>query len=843
MFLDEYHKLIKEGKDNKEPKEDKGKEQQTTENNKNPFIIELEKWINDKNIGKALKCDNKTLIHEIEDKLGSLLSMGNGFWALGLGRLYCAIRQGTNPDNRDAAVADFVNYMSNVLSLLIEEGGEDSKGSLYTPKLKNNRKGIPNARNFNGKSFQQIKDTYDSRVQNYIKNHENPISIKPNGHKYTINKINSVEELDVYEKYFQDSGAEPWNLFGNQAIWNKYTRGGKNTLYVCVRDDVDNTKGEFYDKPSNYPYDDYGLSLFYVILTPAGTITNCTSRYNFVHDLDLTGEYSDSGFRNFFCKDAKRIQEALGIESLNEFYKQFQHGINGKLLDFFDIKHPLYKKEIGNNNGVKDFVYIYISNDKKEYDVFNTALKSHIIYDEFSGFEKAPALVKREGKYRYINFLGKELTYNLNGQEVIGTYDYAEPFKNGRAIVSKYRKYGIINTTGDWIIGLDKNFDCIKRLREGLFSAKVKDKWGVWDINGHERIKPQFNFIGEEDEYGCTIITDKSNKMGVARIEDKSAKILIPCDYKDIFLNEISVNSINQRIAFTILVGADNKIGFCGDFRSNDFKFKNNHSECLYSDVQLNVRYSQLNNESNRYDNFNDALLVRKGDKCVLISTETFKEICEYDEIGYINEDSITNNNNTNVTSKGHFGCAVVKDGGFYGLIDMDGNEVCPCKYRKISDHPKRLNASGDASYQCVNDTKHKLDVLFNENTLYTIVQREDNKYFLLLLNLTSYIPPIEIGIKKIDSDENEQKWIPYIHECNKQESDKEYGWDYLDLRGFQRGTCRAKKKEINNMEDVYIARNGSIITKSVTSFDEGIDYFKIKKMNKVPLFENYFYK
>jgi len=807
MFLDEYHKLIKEGKEEK---------QQKTDTTENPFIQELKDWIISNNIGKSLKCDNTTLIHEIEDKLGSILELGNGFWAKGLGRLYCAIRKGTTPDNRDAVVADFVNYMSDVISLLIEEGGEDSKGSLYVPKGKKNK--TPDARDFNGKSFEEIKNVYDDRVQAYIKQNENPIVIKPSGHTYDIRKINSVEELDGYEKYFQDNGAEPWNLFGNQTIWNKYTRGGKNTFYVCVRDDVDNVQGEFYDMPSNYPYDDYGLSLFYVILTPAGSITNCTSRYNFVHDLDLTGEYSDSGFKNFFCKNAKRIQEAIGLQNLNEFYKTFKHGIEkNAVAKYFDVKHPLYQK--GN-------IYIYTNKEKNEFLLRNSGI-ADTIYDEFSGFENGPALVKREGKYRYLSQNGKELSYNLKGQEVVGAYDYAEPFRNNRAIVSKNTRYGIINTTGDWIIGLDKNFDCIKRLKENLFSIKVKDKWGVCDLEGHIKISPQFNFIGEEDEYGCTIITDKSNKMGIVEFKDDTAKVLIPCKYKDIFLNEVSINEKNQRISFTMLIGENNKVGFCEDFRKEDFDYKK-RTECLYTKVQLNVQMSQINSNQHQYINYNNAIIAQKNHRYVLISTYTFKEIkdCEYDLIKYIYS--------INVEKEAL--CGIVKNNNKYGFIDINGKKVSDCIYDSVTT-PMVLNASGDSSYKCENDTNKDLDFLFTENTTYSIVKR-DGVYFLLLLNVDSVTAPVEVGIKEVQSDvENKKDWIP----CLSYKNDVKYGWDLL--KPFNKGTAMAKKKELMNGDWVNVARNGSIVTKSVSPFDESIDYFKIKKMNKVPLFESYLQK
>ena len=66
----------------------------------------------------------------------------------------------------------------------------------------------------------------------------------------------------------------------------------------------------------------------------------------------------------------------------------------------------------------------------------------------------------------------------------------------GYAVAEINGKYGIIDTTGNWIV--KPQFDKAHGLtKNGLVTVKINGCWGLFDINGHFVIKPQFEEMKE----------------------------------------------------------------------------------------------------------------------------------------------------------------------------------------------------------------------------------------------------------------------------------------------------------------------------------------------------------
>lgn len=71
-------------------------------------------------------------------------------------------------------------------------------------------------------------------------------------------------------------------------------------------------------------------------------------------------------------------------------------------------------------------------------------------------------------------------------------YDYAEPFKEGLACVSKHGVYGFVDRTGRYVIA--PQFAQARGFQEGLAAVRTKDthKWGFINKAGRFVIEPRY---------------------------------------------------------------------------------------------------------------------------------------------------------------------------------------------------------------------------------------------------------------------------------------------------------------------------------------------------------------
>lgn len=91
-------------------------------------------------------------------------------------------------------------------------------------------------------------------------------------------------------------------------------------------------------------------------------------------------------------------------------------------------------------------------------------------------------------KKDYINFF-KNKTPNW----FYFKYDVVYRYINGRAIIKRNDKYGIINISGEELT--DIKYDTISNYNEGKARAMINDKWGFIDISGKETIPFKYDYV------------------------------------------------------------------------------------------------------------------------------------------------------------------------------------------------------------------------------------------------------------------------------------------------------------------------------------------------------------
>lgn len=102
-------------------------------------------------------------------------------------------------------------------------------------------------------------------------------------------------------------------------------------------------------------------------------------------------------------------------------------------------------------------------------------------FDEESGL----AMVKKKGKWGYVNTSGKILYFDETEKTYI--------FSNGLAIGKKNGKIGFINNEGQWAI--EPKFNGARPFHNGYAAAEIKNLWGMIDKTGNWVVQPKYENI------------------------------------------------------------------------------------------------------------------------------------------------------------------------------------------------------------------------------------------------------------------------------------------------------------------------------------------------------------
>jgi hypothetical protein len=161
---------------------------------------------------------------------------------------------------------------------------------------------------------------------------------------------------------------------------------------------------------------------------------------------------------------------------------------------------------------------------------------------------------EREGiKYFQVVENGKTGFRDLDGNIVIKPiYDNAEMFSEGLSTVQIGNKYGLIDETGKYVLPMhDREY--LGSVHNGLASFRANDKYGFIDTAGHEKIKPQFDWVDEFSEGLCVVRNDKG-KHGYI---DTTGKLVV--DYQ--FQYAYKFENGQAKVEVNNLWGAIDKTG------------------------------------------------------------------------------------------------------------------------------------------------------------------------------------------------------------------------------------------------------------------------------------------
>ncbi|MFK7950809.1 MAG: WG repeat-containing protein [Saprospiraceae bacterium] len=212
----------------------------------------------------------------------------------------------------------------------------------------------------------------------------------------------------------------------------------------------------------------------------------------------------------------------------------------------------------------KDYKVTWVLQSGK-YGLIDTKTKDFIIspiYDEAEMYHKNYSLIKKDGKYGFINHKGETITevqytaakhhndklilvekegkftflekISLTGRmfdfvenlELNVEYDMViNSYSDEYSIVMRDGKYGYINEYGEKIIPLE--YDEVT-LFDGQFAAVKKgNKWGAIDRNNGKII--DFKYQEMRSFYGEKVAVKKGNKWGII---DSQEKVILPIEYK-----------------------------------------------------------------------------------------------------------------------------------------------------------------------------------------------------------------------------------------------------------------------------------------------------------------------
>lgn len=144
----------------------------------------------------------------------------------------------------------------------------------------------------------------------------------------------------------------------------------------------------------------------------------------------------------------------------------------------------------------------------------------------------------------------EEYDYSLEGlAKACSNYDKVCPFHNGRAIVKKDGKYGVIDKHGNEVVQCE--YYEIRDYCEGFaIVAKEYGKYGVIDVQGKEIVPCVYYKIRDYSE-GLAVVQKKVNSDYKYGYIDSIGKEIIPCKYR--------LEPQRFRNSRAVIIGADGK--------------------------------------------------------------------------------------------------------------------------------------------------------------------------------------------------------------------------------------------------------------------------------------------
>lgn len=432
----------------------------------------------------------------------------------------------------------------------------------YITENHNDRDIISN--DLNGKTYQELCDNYEAAIKQIrdAKNAElNNIKFKKPDHEYKIIRIDNFKESKKYYNYTNPKSR--WCLTYSEENYNAYMNYDKNTMYFCLRDDIDTVE---YKIGENCPLDEYGKSMLCVIVNPLGELATFTTRWNHVDangksvaadrgvgDKKTISELIGANFNEVFVPDeekAKHVLEVIkryhldNIDDLNEDDSLFCNVITRNLVEFNDELVDEYDPNDSDAIDPDDMSWADLL-DSVNWDyarAFGAEVAGVIEPEKCSAFENVLLICTSNNYFKLMHpFLGRTARIN----SVTNWCDDIKP-------IITNRKNGIFAVK-------EHNSDYYKFIAVDVFNGNTKDLEVDFDN--------KLLFIHEPNDLANSseiFITLPDNKLGLVVFSQDYKKASLKA--KDIDLPESCI--VNNNYADLI----------CGDHKNDNllFKIKNN---------------------------------------------------------------------------------------------------------------------------------------------------------------------------------------------------------------------------------------------------------------------------
>ena len=172
-----------------------------------------------------------------------------------------------------------------------------------------------------------------------------------------------------------------------------------------------------------------------------------------------------------------------------------------------------------------DSTFITINKDElRQLRNANGKIINDSLFQEIHPLVNGFAICIKDNRIGYLNHKGVQIIGNM--YEAFIDYDILGNFNNGRAVVSKGKKFGIIDTTGQFV--LKPTHDFIKSLGR-YYGILKKDKWTL--------INSSFETISDNDFESINMLRNKSlliENDGRYGVMDQELNVIIECLYASI---------------------------------------------------------------------------------------------------------------------------------------------------------------------------------------------------------------------------------------------------------------------------------------------------------------------
>lgn len=407
----------------------------------------------------------------------------------------------------------------------------------YITRNFNNREKITN--DLNGETYQSLYDTLSPRIKEEAEKEDaelrNLQNIKSD-HEYKIIRIDSFRESRLYYNYTNPNSR--WCLTYSITNYNGYTANGKNTMYFCLRDDIDTVK---YEIGPNCPLDDYGKSMLCIIVNPDGRLSTFTTRWNHT-DANGNRVAADHG-----VGDKKTISQIVGV-NFNDVFKpydgpkkefkverknndfeigtlmhddsQFIDSVHDNLIQLYNELQSLYDEDNSSFDDPEDLTWQEMM-DIRDWDmgaIFTPDVLENLNEENTSAFGNTLLLVTNTGYYKLVC---PEQPDNISTDwcdDIIAV-----------SIGGSDKRYGIFAIK-------EHNVDYYKLISVDTYNNDLRDL----EINFENKISKIHSIsIYDTTDY---FVTFSNNTHGLIHISDNFRKITLETteiDLPDEFINNI----------------------------------------------------------------------------------------------------------------------------------------------------------------------------------------------------------------------------------------------------------------------------------------------------------------